>query len=139
MVITTGQLYSTKPEFRFCAGSNPICGVWEIRDGESLWLTGLVLAGNKTKWFSSVNHNTKMIHHHHHYNYHHHHYHHYHCHHQIFYIKMIKMRKIHYNLVFSNDFVILTPLSTESSRYGSYICLKNKKDQYFWKQVTISF
>ena len=36
VVITTAQLHSTKPELRFCAGSNPACGVSEIRDGEGL-------------------------------------------------------------------------------------------------------
>ena len=34
MVITTELLYSTKPEPRFCTGSNPAHGVSEIRDGE---------------------------------------------------------------------------------------------------------
>ena len=34
---TTAQLHSTKPELRFCAGSNPACSVSEIRDGEDLW------------------------------------------------------------------------------------------------------
>ena len=34
--ITTAQLHSTKPELRFCAGSNPARGVSEIRDGEDL-------------------------------------------------------------------------------------------------------
>ena len=53
VVITTAQLHSTKPELRFCAGSNPARGVSEIRDGEDLRL-------------SSVNHNTKTIHHYHH-------------------------------------------------------------------------
>ena len=37
MVITTAQLHSSKPELRFCAGSNPARGVSEIRDGEDLW------------------------------------------------------------------------------------------------------
>ena len=37
VVITTAQLYSTKPVLRFCAGSNPARGVLEIRDGEDLW------------------------------------------------------------------------------------------------------
>ena len=37
MVITTAQLHSTKPELRFCAGSNLASGVSEIRDGEDLW------------------------------------------------------------------------------------------------------
>ena len=37
VVIATAQRYSTKPEFSFCAGSNPACGVSEIGDGEDLW------------------------------------------------------------------------------------------------------
>ena len=37
MVITTAQLHLTKPELRFCAGSNPACVVSEIRDGDDLW------------------------------------------------------------------------------------------------------
>ena len=37
VVITTAQLHSTKPELRFCTGSNPARGVSEIRDGEDLW------------------------------------------------------------------------------------------------------
>ena len=32
------QLYSTKPELRFCVGSNPARGVSEIRVGEDLGL-----------------------------------------------------------------------------------------------------
>ena len=36
-VITTAQLHSTKPAFRFCAGSNPACGMSEIQDGDDLW------------------------------------------------------------------------------------------------------
>ena len=36
MVITTAQLHSTKPELRFCAGSNPAHGVSEFRGGEDL-------------------------------------------------------------------------------------------------------
>ena len=36
VVINTAQLHSTKPELRFCAGSNPARGVSEIRDGEDL-------------------------------------------------------------------------------------------------------
>ena len=31
LAITTAQLYSTKPELGFCAGSNPAHGVSEIR------------------------------------------------------------------------------------------------------------
>ena len=33
---------STKPELRFCAGSNPAHGVSEIRDGEDLWQCSLL-------------------------------------------------------------------------------------------------
>ena len=36
MVITTAKLHSTKPELRFCAGSNPVRGVLEIRYSEDL-------------------------------------------------------------------------------------------------------
>ena len=63
MVITTTQLHSTKPELRFCAGSNPSRGVSEIRDGEDLTM---VPVGNKAKGLSSVENTTKTIHHHHH-------------------------------------------------------------------------
>ena len=42
VVITTAQLHSTKPELRFCAGSNPDRGVSEIRDGEDLWQWSLL-------------------------------------------------------------------------------------------------
>ena len=37
VVITTAQLHSTKPELRFCPGSNPARGVLNIRDGDDLW------------------------------------------------------------------------------------------------------
>ena len=47
VVITAAQLHLTKPELRFCGGSNPARGVSEI-------------------CLSSVNFNTKTIHHHHH-------------------------------------------------------------------------
>ena len=36
VVITTAQLPSSKPEFRFCAGSNPAHGVSEIHNGEDI-------------------------------------------------------------------------------------------------------
>ena len=36
MVITIAQLHSTKPELKFCTGSNLARGVSEIRDGEDL-------------------------------------------------------------------------------------------------------
>ena len=34
VVITTAQLHSTKPELRFCAGSNTAHAMSEIRNGE---------------------------------------------------------------------------------------------------------
>ena len=36
VVITIAQLHSTKPELRFCASSNPACGVSEIRNSKDL-------------------------------------------------------------------------------------------------------
>ena len=36
VVITTTQLHSTKPELKFCTGSNPAGGVSEIHDSEDL-------------------------------------------------------------------------------------------------------
>ena len=36
MIITTVQLHSTKPELKFCAGSNPASGIFKIRDDEDL-------------------------------------------------------------------------------------------------------
>ena len=36
VIITTAQLHSTKPELRFCVGSNPARGVSKICDGEDL-------------------------------------------------------------------------------------------------------
>ena len=41
VVVTTAQLYSAKPEFRLCTGSNPSCGMSEVCDGQDLgrsWL-----------------------------------------------------------------------------------------------------
>ena len=37
VVITTAQLHSTKSKVRFCAGSNPVGGVLEIRVSEDIW------------------------------------------------------------------------------------------------------
>ena len=48
-VITAVQLHPTKPELRFCAGSNPTRSVSEICDREDLW--EIVAAGNKAKCF----------------------------------------------------------------------------------------
>ena len=56
-VITTAQLYSSKPEHKFCAGLNPARGVSEM--------VTYIPAGNNAKRLSSVNHTTKTIHHHH--------------------------------------------------------------------------
>ena len=36
VVTTSAQVHSNKPELRFCAGSSPAHGEWEIRDGEHL-------------------------------------------------------------------------------------------------------
>ena len=36
VVFTAAQLQSTKPELRYCAGSNPPGDVPEIQDGEDL-------------------------------------------------------------------------------------------------------
>ena len=69
MVIITVQPYSTKSEVRFFVGSNPACGVLEIREGS---LT-VILARNKSKQLFSVHHTTKTIHYHHHHHRHHHH------------------------------------------------------------------
>ena len=60
VVITTAQLHSTNSELRFCAGSNSARGV-DLQWSESL---KMVLAGDKTKRLSSVNHSAKTIHHH---------------------------------------------------------------------------
>ena len=37
VVITTAQLHSTKPELRFCKGSNLACGMSKICNGGDLW------------------------------------------------------------------------------------------------------
>ena len=36
VVITAAQIHSTKLELKFCAGSNLVRGVSDIRDGEDL-------------------------------------------------------------------------------------------------------
>ena len=49
--ITTAQIGPTKPEIRFCAGSNPARGVSEIRDGEDLWQwSRLEIRLNNFRW-----------------------------------------------------------------------------------------
>ena len=42
VVITTAQLHLSKPEFMFCASSNPARGASEIRNGEDLWQWSLL-------------------------------------------------------------------------------------------------
>ena len=37
VIVTAAKLHSTKPELRFCAGSNPARSLSEFRDGEDLW------------------------------------------------------------------------------------------------------
>ena len=68
VVITAAQLHSTKSELRFCAGSNPACGVSEICDGENFWQWSRLEI--RCKRLSSVNHSAKTIHHHHHHHHH---------------------------------------------------------------------
>ena len=58
----TAQLHSTKPELRFCASSNPVLGVSEIRDDEDLWQWSPLKIRLNT---------TKANHHHHHHHHHH--------------------------------------------------------------------
>ena len=36
IVMVTAQIHSTKPELKFCTGSNPSCGVSKICYGEDL-------------------------------------------------------------------------------------------------------
>ena len=60
VVITTAQLYSTKPELRSCAGSNPARSVSEMRDGENLWQWSRLEM--RCKRLSSVNQSAKTIH-----------------------------------------------------------------------------
>ena len=59
MVTTTLQLPLSKPELRFCAGSNPACPMLEFA------MVTIIQDENKTKFRSSVNHTTKTNHHHH--------------------------------------------------------------------------
>ena len=56
VVITTAQLHSTKSEHRFCAGSSLLAAYWRFRLGK---IFEMVLAGNKAKCLSLVNHTTK--------------------------------------------------------------------------------
>ena len=63
MVITTAKLHLTKPEVRFCTGSNPAHRMLEICDGEDLWQWSRLEI--RLKCLSPVNHTTKTTHHHH--------------------------------------------------------------------------
>ena len=60
MIIATAQLHSSKPELRFCTGSNPARGVLEIRYGEDLWQWSRLEIRLR---LSPGNHTTKTIHH----------------------------------------------------------------------------
>ena len=60
VVITTAQLYSTKPELRSCAGSNPARSVSEMRDGGNLWQWSRLEM--RCKRLSLVNQSAKTIH-----------------------------------------------------------------------------
>ena len=62
VVITTAQLHSTKPELRFCTGSNPAHDMSEIHDGDDLWQWPQLEIRLR---LPSVNHTTKTIRHHH--------------------------------------------------------------------------
>ena len=51
MVITTVQLHSTKPELRFCAGSNPTNGMSENKCLSSVNHTTKHHSSSSTMWF----------------------------------------------------------------------------------------
>ena len=62
VVITTAWLYSTKPELRFCTGSNSTYGVSESCDGEDFWQRSrLEIRLNAFRWSTIPQ---KIIHHH---------------------------------------------------------------------------
>ena len=70
VVITTAQIHLSKPELRFCAGSNPAHCVSEIRDDEDHWQWSWLEIRLR---LSSINHTTQTIHHlHHHHHLHNH-------------------------------------------------------------------
>ena len=51
VAITTAQPYSSKPEFKFYARSNPVRDVSEIHDGEDLWqMSRLEIRLNAFRW-----------------------------------------------------------------------------------------
>ena len=53
MVITTAQLHSTKPELRFCTGSNSARSMSEIHNDEDLWQwSWLEIRLNAFRWSS---------------------------------------------------------------------------------------
>ena len=56
VVITTAQLYSSKPKLRFCIGSSPASSMLEIWAGDNLW---------HWSWLEIRLNTTKSIHHHH--------------------------------------------------------------------------
>ena len=62
VVMNNAQLHSTKPEFKFCSGSNPALNVMEIRDGKDLWQWSRL----EIRLNAFCRSTTKTIHHHHH-------------------------------------------------------------------------
>ena len=48
VVISTVQLYLSKPELRSCGGSNPICSMSEICNSEDLWQWSWLKIGQNT-------------------------------------------------------------------------------------------
>ena len=62
MVITIAHLHSTKPEFRFSADSDPAHSL-HVEDLRCWGSLAMVLAANKAKCLSLVNHTTNVNHH----------------------------------------------------------------------------
>ena len=51
VLINTKQLSSRKPKLRFCTGSNPVCSMSEIHNGENLWYwSRLEVSLNTFRW-----------------------------------------------------------------------------------------
>ena len=72
VVIIIEQFQSTKPEPRFWAGSNPVRGVLEIRDGEDVWQWSWLEIKLNAFCVSTISQKQFIIHHHYHHRHHHH-------------------------------------------------------------------
>ena len=59
VIFNTAQIYSTKSELKFCAGSIPAHGVSKICDGENLWQWPRL--GKRWKRLLSVKYSSKVI------------------------------------------------------------------------------